>query len=128
MKKAKKEVVRTKPMAAPIFESDIVAVYHGKQHSCRCGCAGEYFLSSANYEFAMADGFSCNEEDINDAMIEKAVKYINKHIDKAIVQSGYIYEVSLSGGKCYTLYGKEFKQYRVNTSGKIVRVEASRKE
>lgn len=129
MKKIKKAVSEFKPMSNPVSESDILSVYHGKMNHCRCGCGGEYYYSSANIQFASVDrGGDVDSNDINDSMISKAVKHINKNIAKATVLSGYIYEIALSGGKCYTLYAKEFNQYKRNEAGKLVYVEGTRKK
>lgn len=62
-----------------INASDVVSVYSGKDGKCCCGCAGRYYYAKATRVAAgKARGYKVTDDEINDGMITRIVRLMNK--------------------------------------------------
>ncbi len=91
-------------MSKQIKVEDVVDVYSGK-NGCRCGCGGKYYYNSAWVKEGKAErGYDIAEDEINDRMVNKVVKYLNEHIAEAEVIDGYIFDIQVNEYRWYTAY------------------------
>lgn len=95
-------------MLKPIELANVKSVYSGRPNTCYCGCAGKHYYASA-YKVQAGEerGYGVNNEEVNDRMVAKVVKYVNEHLDSADVYDDLYVTVPVSKNREYTVYLKE---------------------
>jgi hypothetical protein len=86
--------------------SNVMEVYSGVAHACRCGCAGTYKVATAHRAAADADrGYPHDDGDISDRSVKLIVNKINKAIASGVVPDVDPAYVSVDvGTRTYTAY------------------------
>ena len=102
------EQTRTWPKITKIDFDDILCVYSGKPNKCYCGCSGKYYYSSKHIEKAgQARGYKIAKNKIDDVMVEKIIKIINRGIEKGKEEVDTTYVAVEKGNKIYICYFTE---------------------
>ncbi|OGM01486.1 hypothetical protein A3K72_01665 [Candidatus Woesearchaeota archaeon RBG_13_36_6] len=85
-------------------EEQVESVYSGKPHVCMCGCAGTYYYSSKNREYASKDrGYKVTDDEVNDKMVKKILKLFEEF-------SGTIENID---NHIFTIITPSYRQYTI---------------
>lgn len=83
----------------------VIGVYSGRE-----GNLGKYSYTEAGRLVAGQErGYEVTDDEINDRMVNKVVKYINEHLAEVEVIDDNVYSVTLPSGLIYTAYLAETK-------------------
>lgn len=93
------------PLEKPIQLGNVLSVYSGESNHCCCGCAGKHYYPKARREEASKNrGYAVSDDEVNDYMVRKVVKFINDHMDEAAVLDGKCVTVDFSDSRWYIAY------------------------